>query len=263
MKRFPTLLLLLAAAPLARADSKPFAVAPYVAPAAPKRAAPADPSASCGKVSVPDGRSVASGSGTVVACEGGRSLVLTNRHVCPRLGAGKSFEVGGRRYPAFCCCVDSRADLALLIVDADLPACSLAKAAPDAGTPTVQFGHPYAGPQRPKRGIIRGFVGWLRDGLPILHSGINTEQGDSGSGVFADGELVGVTWGEGGSCVHLADVYQLLDTFCVNAKAFPDLAKRVRGVKIAAPAVPKRMPAASPCPGGVCPVPPPAFRAGS
>lgn len=201
----------------------------------------ADPAASCGKVSVPEGMSVASGSGTVVACEGGKSLVLTNRHVCPRLGAGPSFELSGKRYSAFCCCVDDRADLALLLVDAELPACVVAAKCPADGTEVRQYGHPYAGPQKPKQGLIQRFMGWLRDGRPVTHSGIQTEQGDSGCGVFAGNELVAVTWGEGGSCVHLADVRRLLGVFAEKTKAFPKLGAAMRAATVDAPKSPALM----------------------
>jgi hypothetical protein len=193
-------------------------------------------------VSVPEGASVASGSGTVVACENGRSLVLTNRHVCPTLGAGKFFELSGKRYPAFCCCVDDRADLALLLVDAELPACVVASKCPADGTEVKQYGCSHAGPQKPKQGLIQRFLGWFRDGRPVTHSGINTEQGDSGCGVFAGGELVAVTWGENGSCVHLSDVRRLLGVFAEKTKAFPKLG----AATVEAPAAPTPQPAFRP-----------------
>lgn len=205
----------------------------------------ADPAASCGKVIVPEGAATACGSGTVVACEGGKSLILTNRHVCPRLGAGKFFECGGHRYAAFCCCLDDRADLALLLVDAELPVCVVAAQLPADGTEVQQFGCSRAGPKKPKRGLLQRFLGVFRDDRPVAHSGISTEPGDSGCGVFAGGELVAVTWGEGGSCVHLADVRRLLGTFAEKTKTFPALGRSMKAATVEAP---KAVP------------PPPAFR---
>src|SRR5262245_35350730 len=74
------------------------------------------------------------GSGTVVHSAGGKSLVLTNRHVCPN-GSGHPFVlVGTKSYPAEWIAADEIADLALVRVPIELPAVELADAEPDEGT---------------------------------------------------------------------------------------------------------------------------------
>src|SRR5687767_11465133 len=80
------------------------------------------------------------GSGTVVKSEGGRSWVLTNRHVAPSNGAHFFVLVGDRSYPAEWLAADPGHDLALLVIAAELPAVTLADKAPATGTAVRQFG---------------------------------------------------------------------------------------------------------------------------
>lgn len=166
------------------------------------------------------GGSIGSGSGTVVRSDKGGSLVLTNQHVAPSPGQRIAVEVGDKAYPATWLAADEGIDLAVLRVDAALPAVELADAEPAPGTRLRQWGHPGGGPQKPKAGPAFGFEGSRRvvHGRPageVFSVGIRPESGDSGCGVFdPSGKLVAVCWGGGGSprqsCVRLHDIRQFL-----------------------------------------------------
>lgn len=157
-----------------------------------------------------------SGSGTVVKADGRASFVLTNNHVTPDRGDQIVVELAGKLYGAEWLRADSGLDLALLRVDANLPAVSLADQPPPPGTRIEQWGHPHGGPTIHKTGLS-GRVDGRRavpGGGDVATHGIGAEPGDSGCGVFAGGKLVGVCWGTGGpgreSCVVLADIKAFL-----------------------------------------------------
>jgi len=162
------------------------------------------------------------GSGTVVHSAGGKSLVLTNRHVCPN-GSGHPFVlVGTKSYPAEWIAADEIADLALVRVPIELPAVELADAEPDEGTTLRQWGHSLRGPLKAKSGPILGTIRFRTgDGPKVeaLLTGIDVEPADSGAGVFGpDGKLVAVAFAAGRPtggeqrehCVRLADVKRFL-----------------------------------------------------
>lgn len=158
------------------------------------------------------------GSGTVVACENGVALVLTNRHVCP--DQGQSIVVkwthGGTAFARWLC-VDEWADLAALAVAVpnDCEVCPPARRAPEAGESVVQFGYSVTpGPLR-RIGMALKQDGWRSlSGLQDWTASTGSQPGDSGSGVFNEkGQIVAVVWGGDTSrarCVMLRDVRRFL-----------------------------------------------------
>lgn len=157
------------------------------------------------------------GSGTVVKAEGGASWVLTNRHVIPNDRGPIQVLAGGKWLDAYFCGAAAAGDLALLVVAAELPAVPVAEAPAPVGARVDQYGHPYAGPMKPKAGQVLGYDGWTtEDRVPVLSCGLVPEQGDSGAGWISGGLLVGVNWGvdhwRGRGCgVPLAYVRAFLD----------------------------------------------------
>lgn len=189
--------------------------------------------AACVLVRVEDPEGSA-GSGTVVACEGGRSLVLTNRHVVPSARYGVRVECEGKSHPVTFYAPAAVGDLALLAVEAELPAAELADAEPPPGAEVRQWGRSWRGQGRPVPKAGRWFgLGRGRDATyghaAVVESTIPGESGDSGAGVFHEGRLVAVTWGLRGPMsagVRLADVRA-----CLRERAaglFPRLAERLR-----------------------------------
>jgi S1-C subfamily serine protease len=121
------------------------------------------------------------GSGTVVKSARGRSWVLTNRHVAPGKGGTPFVLHNDVSYPAVWVAADDRYDLALVRVDADFPAVSLADEEPTAGTLLRQWGYPQGGPVRPKSGKALGWLGYKNDaGAPMFSAQIGVQPGDSG-----------------------------------------------------------------------------------
>jgi serine protease Do len=162
------------------------------------------------------GGSIGSGSGTVVWMGGGVSFVLTNHHVAPDCGRKVEVTLAGQTYPAEWLRSDAGIDLALLRVKAELPAADVADEPPARGTVLRQWGHSRGGPQKPKAGPAIGVDGRraVPGGGQVYATGIHSEPGDSGSGVFDPaGRLVAVCWGGGQGrecCVKLADVKAFL-----------------------------------------------------
>ena len=162
------------------------------------------------------------GSGTVVHSAGGKSLILTNRHVCPH-GSGHPFVlIDGRSHRAEWVAADDVADLALVRVPIELPAVELAESEPEDGTTLRQWGFSGRGPMKPKSGPSLGTIQIKDEGgrkLTSLLTGIGVEPADSGAGVFdPDGKLTAVTYAVGGEkggtqrehCVRLADIKRFL-----------------------------------------------------
>jgi len=161
------------------------------------------------RVSVSHGGGASShGSGTPVHCEGGRTLILTNAHVVP---AGTTdpitVTIASKTYPARH--VEGSAvthtgpslihvdgpDLALLEVDADLGAVTIAEQLPAVGESVFQWGFGGANEPRLKYGEVQSSIF-----VDQLVSSIPSQQGDSGSGVFNEaGCLCGVTHGGTGA----------------------------------------------------------------
>jgi S1-C subfamily serine protease len=121
------------------------------------------------------------GSGTVIKSEHGKSWVLTNRHVAPGKGGTPFVLKGDVSYPAVWIAADERYDLALVRVDAELPAVALADQEPAEGTLLRQWGYPRGGPVRPKSGKALGWIGYKNDaGAPLFSAEIAVQPGDSG-----------------------------------------------------------------------------------
>lgn len=167
--------------------------------------AAADPKLTQVKVTAYLGDSAGCGTGTVVACEGGRSLILTNKHVAESPAAdywvthagadGKTWQYQCRltyQSPAY--------DLAVLETAHELPACVIADAEPEPGAAVRQWGFTNGGPKVERSGRYLGVRGWTEQfgGVqPTAAVGYLPVSGDSGSGVFdPDGRLCAV--------VHLA-----------------------------------------------------------
>jgi hypothetical protein len=185
------------------------------------------------------------GSATPVACEGKKSLLVTNAHVVrdtdgdapitvtvegaefkARYVAGSKVtgELGG------VIAVDGP-DLALLEVDAELG--------------WAQFGA--AGFAEGER-VWRWGYGGTADGKPVLRGGKvfpsplpnsladdgDSIPGDSGAGVFnRDGKLVGVCWGRDGKGAGFAVPLKTVHSFLADKtpERFPEFRKRLAGMK--------------------------------
>jgi hypothetical protein len=193
---------------------EPFSVAPgFVVTAGGADPAPrpksVDRFAACCEVwQMPDGSgSRSGGSGTCVACENGRSLVLTNNHVVsPGKGAdgrfaavtGQAVEVkhGGKRYPARVVAADDNLDVAAVVAEAELPVAEMAD------EPVV------VGARVSRNGIGSGkqslkVVATSRPQYPspsmwFLAAGAS-ESGDSGAAYFDEaGQVVAIHCGKDG-----------------------------------------------------------------
>lgn len=133
----------------------------------------------------------AQGSGTVVHSGLGWSVVLTANHVVDGGGA-LTVRGDGRTYPAQVVAQDAGADLAALLVPADLPAVRVSAADLDAGADVVMVGMSSI----LSRGKVSGRE--VMGGREVLHYATHedSDSGDSGAGVFVRGELVGVHCGK-------------------------------------------------------------------
>lgn len=180
------------------------------------------------------GGSTAGGTGTVIAAEGGKSLVLTNAHVVPSaahpitvtywsdgaawtskgtyLGGSSVDELGGNLIRV------NGPDLALLSVNADLQPVEIATAIPAAGTAVRLYG--FGGntsvvtPTLKAGRVLHEDGRQTMAGDPIARTSIATVNGDSGAGILdREGRLVAVHWG--GGAVRLDTVHaftvQVLD----------------------------------------------------
>lgn len=141
------------------------------------------------------------GTGVVIACVGGRSLVVTNAHVVPDGSRPLSVYAAGKRHAAKHVASTRLApdelDLAALVVEAELPAAGAAREAPPVGTAVYQWG--FSGKLPGEAPVFRGGVTVEQGdytGPKTLRTTIASKSGDSGAGIFtAAGELVGVAWG--------------------------------------------------------------------
>lgn len=181
-------------------------------------------------VHVSMGNATAHGSGTVIASEDGKSLVLTNAHVVESANYPITVvhtDADGQpwRYPATYIGGSSVSqsgnmlsiagpDLALLQVDYSLPAAEIADSIPASGTPVQLWGF---------GGSMSGSTPTHRTGQVTTHgfadaitaSTLRTINGDSGAGVFTeDGKLVAVHWG--GNGVALSVRLDVVHTFTVS-----------------------------------------------
>jgi hypothetical protein len=134
------------------------------------------------------------GSGTVVHSGQGWSLVLTAAHVAD--GPGKlTVRAGGKTFAGVVVEADKAADLAAVFVPADLPAAKVAAADVRDGAEVVMYGMTSVY----SRGTVTGRHHF--DGVENLAyaTAADSENGDSGAGVFAGGELVAVHLGKVGT----------------------------------------------------------------
>jgi S1-C subfamily serine protease len=234
----------------------------------PKQASPTDPWYSAHVQVDLGGGATTHGSGTLIGCEDGRSLILTNAHVCESAQHPVTCTIAGRTYPAryeegstvsYVTPTQIRVDgpdLCVLSIAADLDYVQVAESLPAEGAAVWQCG--FGGGVGPT--LRRGYATANRCAEPTLTSTIPTIQGDSGSGVFdSAGSLVGVTWGaaEGTSyAVHVTTVHRFLLRDRLRA-AFPRLAARV-GARHAPQAPRGTLSAPAPIPAVIpTPMPPP------
>lgn len=136
----------------------------------------------------------AGGSGTVIASEDGKSLVLTNQHVAAHAG-NVSVNHKGKDFNATLLSTNAGDDLALLLVDVELPAAVMADAEPDVGTEVEQWGYDWRGQGKwiHKTGKYKGVTNFTSE---AIETSIESISGDSGCGIFNKaGQLVAVNWG--------------------------------------------------------------------
>lgn len=180
------------------------------------------------------------GSGTPLASENAKTLVLTNAHVVRDGTRPITVTAKGKAYVARyvtgstvtdtgpnTISVDGP-DLCILEVDANLGGVTLADESPAIGARVFQCG--FGGSQDGKPIVKSGVVSVNPTAKSYLASTIPAAQGDSGCGVFnADGQLVGVTWG--GNTVALAETATTVRTFVLKAankfRLFPRLRDRL------------------------------------
>jgi len=234
----------------------------------------------------------AHGTGTAIAAENGRTLILTNAHVVPSAAhpITVTYWSEGKPWTSPATYIDGSSvddvgpnlirvngpDLALLSIAADLPPVEIADAIPVEGEAVSLYGFGGTGSQvypRHKPGQILAETNWRTTaGDPIVRVSIESTHGDSGSAILNDrGQLVAVLWG--GGAVRLDTVYTFTAVKLRGPGLFPRLqaklaAKKIAKAAAAAPPKPTPPPAVkspepakpaaadptpSPCPGGVCP----------
>lgn len=143
--------------------------------------------------------SAGSGSGTVVWSQSGRSLVATAYHVVEK-GTALEVRSEGRWHRAQILRFDQAADVAALVVEAELPAVEVAAEDPADGDEVLLLGVTSLW----SRGRIAGEHGPRR--LISCDSCADySDSGDSGGGVFAGGKLVGVHCGKLGATREKVD----------------------------------------------------------
>lgn len=213
----------------------------------------------------------AGGTGTVIAAENGKSLILTNAHVVPSAAhsitvtywcdrkpwtskatyiAGSSVDDVGPSLIRV-----NGPDLALLSIDADLHPVEIADAIPAAGESVSLYGFGGTGSvvyPRQKNGEVLRDDNWRTTaGDPIARTSIESTHGDSGSGIFNDrGQLVAVLWG--GGAVRLDTVHAFTVTTLSSGGRGPGLFPRLHA-RLAARKIAKAVAAAK----AAASVPPP------
>ena len=186
------------------------------------------------------------GSATCVACENGKSLMLTAAHVVPDAKGELTVTLSGKKFKAKYLTgspvkelvlpdgkvieVVDGVDLALLVVDDKLPPVAIAKEPAKKGDVVHQFGYaggpPFAadGPHFKQGKVTKPDALW---------SSADARRGDSGCALLnAKGELVGVVHSRsanndepGGLCTPLAEVKKFL---AEKAAGFPKLQKEMK-----------------------------------
>lgn len=167
------------------------------------------------------------GSGTVVACDNGRSLILTNNHVVAR---DRKVDVvcRGKKYRSKFLAKCDYADLSVVTVEAALTPAEIASREPGIGEAVSHWGRA-SGPGSGRITETLNFQGGT--GASIVTDMVSV-QGDSGCGIFdSKGRLVAVHWGgitrtEEPCGVRLHVVKQFLSE--AAAGQFPSLAKSLK-----------------------------------
>lgn len=160
------------------------------------------------------------GSGTVVASEGGESLLLTNRHVAGSGIGTISIHFHSVVHQADFVAACRTADLALLRIRKPLPAATVGSRVPDKGDVVFYDGFAGGGTRERKTGTAHGVNGRSPSQGTVWWMNTETRSGESGSGVFdpKSGELVAVVWGTDGRkmglTVHLSDIQLFLFDCC-------------------------------------------------
>lgn len=239
------------------------------------------------------GGRTAGGTGTVIAAENRKTLVLTNAHVVPSaahpitvtywcdrkpwtspatyIGGSSVDNVGPNQIRV------NGPDLAILAIEAELPAVEIADTIPATGEAVSLYGFGGSGstvhPTLKTGRVLRQDNWQTTAGDPIARTSIETVNGDSGSGIFNEqGQLVAVHWG--GGAVRLDTVTTFIVAKLRGPGLFPKLQAKLAARKIskaiaAAFAEPATKPPAvkqpaaplsEPCPGGVCTSPSRGFR---
>lgn len=224
----------------------------------------ADPWYAC-RISVRLVDATSYGSGTLLAAENGKTVVLTNAHVVRDNANPISVHLNGKTYPAKyvigSVVTDLPADpvtgtqgihvdgpdLAVLEVDADLGGVTLADDVPAVGETVFQMGYGGSTDGKP---VMRSGVVIKEKFSGRLNSTIPSVQGDSGCGVFnKDGQLVGVTFGGTGT-VSLAETVTTVRTYVLQSDKkfvlFPRLRARLEAAREAR--AQRRAEAAQPAP---------------
>lgn len=235
---------------------------------------PSDPVAACVRVQWKN----YGGSGTCIACEGGKSLVLSCNHVFSEGGLGNYpldcvVQHDGKTYTAVAVSGDREADLAAVVVEGELPVAEIATQAPAVGAFVWHRGIGSGGGRgrvvlvpSPGRG-----GSWVESSCHFA-ADMTSISGDSGAGVFNQyGQLVAVHNGRFGAAGDFARGAPLMPVrnFLRGAARtmFPGLTARLStgGTMFVLPDPPiarpmAELPKAEPvrvgdCPGGVCPAP--------
>jgi hypothetical protein len=139
---------------------------------------------------VPTGGGVTQqGSGTIVAVQGGKALIVTAKHVTSGHTEGITVTLRGKSYPAQLLEESQSSDLAALAIDAPpgIDGMLIAEEQPQEG---VMLGYGSSGQLHEHRGPYIG-----GSGVDSTYQFV-TGHGDSGGGVFdRNGRFAGVLWG--------------------------------------------------------------------
>jgi hypothetical protein len=211
------------------------------------------------------------GTGVPVATQDGKTLILTNAHVCPAEYADKPITVrlnDGKKLAAKWLEGSSVTetgpnsikvngpDLCLLAIDGTFDTVAIATDLPRPGDTVYSYGFGGSDQEPNKK---TGEVRENRFTESHLVTTIATISGDSGGPVFnAKGELVGVTWGKGGGeglHVDLVTIRHFVFRDRLK-KLFPRLFGKFQLIPVATPKALPVAPAPAPAPTPATPAPP-------
>lgn len=170
------------------------------------------------------------GSGTVIAVEEGKAIVLTAHHV---VGSARTVTVDFPFRPVQGRVIANGGAIDLAAIEVDAPSwitcVPVADSPPPNGSHVTQVGFPHGWGPVTRSGQIHGTAGAIA-GSQVNGYSFDIQPGDSGSGAFNDdGQLVGVcNWGGTGQClsVSVRDINAFISQRC--QPLFPNLFKRLR-----------------------------------